>query len=80
MKKKDRRAVQEELIHEIEEEDIGISLLSIFYQNNAELCFFKSEDREKILKILRVLSEDSRRHKEILERLISYLGGARHEK
>jgi len=70
----------EELLHEIEEEDIGISLFSTFYQDRKELCFFKLEDQEKILKILRKLSEDSTHHKKILERILEIFGERRHEK
>ena len=73
MKKEQLRAMTEELIREIEEEDIGISLYSTFYQTEDELQFFKKEDREIVLKTLKRLAEDSKRHKEILRRVIFLL-------
>ena len=53
----------ERLLHDIEEEDVGISLFTTFYQDQADLHFFKKEDREQVLKILKKLSEDSKKHK-----------------
>lgn len=79
MKKKDITAIIEKLLADIEEEDIGISLFSTFYQNQDELCFFTAEDRDKVLKILKILSDDSRGHKEILGRIIQSLEGEGHE-
>lgn len=80
MKKEQLRAMTEELIREIEEEDIGISLYSTFYQTEDELQFFKKEDREIVLKTLKRLAEDSKRHKEILRRVIFLLEKKYHEK
>lgn len=74
MRKDKVKEIIERLLHEIEEEDIGISLFTICYQNEDELKFFKNEDEEKVCKILKRVSEDSRRHKEILERIITHLG------
>ncbi|MBI3307077.1 MAG: hypothetical protein HYZ84_04660 [Candidatus Omnitrophica bacterium] len=80
MKKKKIKEVMDKLLAEIEEEDIGISLFSTFYQNQADLCFFKAEDQERVLKILKKLSDDSKRHKEILEKIINVLGEKLYEK
>ncbi len=80
IKKEELRAIMEGLIREIEEEDIGISLFSTFYQTEDELQFFKKEDREIVLKTLKRLSEDSKRHKEILRRIIFLLEKKYHEK
>ena len=80
MKKEEVFEIIDKLLHEIEEEDIGISLFSTFYQNGEELRFFKEEDREAVLKILKRLSEDSKRHKTILGRIIEHLGRKVHEK
>lgn len=70
----------DKLLHEIEEEDIGISLFSTFYQDERDLHFFKEEDREQVIKILKKLSEDSRCHKSLLEKIIGRLEGHCHEK
>ena len=74
MKKKEIRGIIEQLLAEIEEEDIGISLFCTFFQNEEELRFFSECDRGRVLKIMRKLSEDSARHKEILEKIIGEMG------
>lgn len=73
MKEFKMEQIKKVLLQEVEEEDIGISLLLNFYQNEDELCFFSPTDRMRIKKILRTLSEDSYRHKEILMRILESL-------
>lgn len=80
MRKDEVRKIIGKFLHEIEEEDVGISLFSSFYQNDDELDFFKEEDRKRVLKILGKLSEDSRRHKHILKEVIEVLEQNCHEK
>ena len=79
MKKEEIKEIIERLLREIEEEDIGISLFSTFFQNEEELRFFKENDREQVLLILQKLSEDSKQHKSILEKIIAELGKKIHE-
>ena len=74
MKKDRAKAVMERLLQEIEEEDIGMSLLATYSGVADELLFFKAEDRARILKILKKLSDDSRRHKKILVQIIDFMG------
>lgn len=73
MKKGEIKETIKRLLQEIEEEDIGISLFSTFYQNEEDLKFFKGEDRQRVLRILKKLSEDSQRHKTILGHVIRNL-------
>ena len=73
------REIIDRLLGEIEEEDIGISLFTTFFQNEEELRFFKEGDRGRVLKILEKLSEDSKRHKGILGKIIGELGKKIHE-
>ena len=80
MKKEELKEIIDKLLREIEEEDIGISLFSTFYQNEKDLHFFKEEDRGRVVKILRKVSEDSKRHKNILTKLIGLLEKKTHEK
>lgn len=68
------RALIEKLLSEVEEEDIGISLLSRQYQNELEMAFFNLEDQQKISQILKKLSQDSERHKQMLQELVGFLG------
>ncbi len=70
MRKAEIRNIIERLIHEIEEEDIGISLFTTFYQDESELDFFSDEDKKRVRVILRKLSEDSAHHKKALEKII----------
>ena len=79
MKKEEIQEIIERLLCEIEEEDIGISLFTTFFQNEEELRFFKDRDREQVLNILHKLSEDSKRHKGTLEKIIGELGKKIHE-
>ena len=74
------REMIENLLHEIEEEDVGISLFSTFYQDESDLHFFKKEDRAQVIRILKRLSEDSKQHKTILEKIITLLAGRSHDK
>lgn len=80
MKKKQLKAIIGKLLTDIEEEDIGISLFSTFYQNQEELHFFKEQDREQVLKILKNLSDDSKHHKMILMKVIQHLEQKYYEK
>ncbi len=78
MTKGEIKEIMKKLLKEIEEEDIGISLFSTFCESQEELAFFKEEDREWVVRILKRLSEDSKRHKAMLESLIDSLGGKLH--
>jgi hypothetical protein len=80
MDKERTKEIIDRLLREIEEEDIGISLFSTFYQNQVDLCFFKPDDRERVSHILKKLSDDSSRHKKELEEIIVHLGRSFDEK
>lgn len=75
MNKPKIKAIIAKLLEEIEEEDVGISLLTTHYQDVHELSFFQEKDRPHIKQILEKLCQDSKHHKEILERIITLLGG-----
>lgn len=62
------------ILTDVEEEDIGISLLSRHYQNQHELSFFNEEDRKIVFQILEKLSKDSEHHKNMLQELVEFLG------
>lgn len=59
------------LVNEIEEEDIGLSLFTTFYQDKDDLSFFNPVNRERVLKVLKTVADDSRRHKKMIETIIS---------
>ncbi len=79
MEKGKIRLLINRVLSDVEEEDIGISLLSRQYQNQHELAFFSAEDQDKILKVLEKLSKDSERHKQMLQELVEFLGEQLHE-
>ena len=70
MEKEKLRGIIKRLIGEIEEEDIGISLLQTYHMDHEDLGFFSDPDRERVIKILKKLADDSKEHKEILGQLI----------
>ena len=80
LKAEEVRGMIDRLLAEVEEEDVSISLFTTFYQNEGELDFFSAPDRERVLTILRRLSDDSKRHKGILEKIITGLGEKHAEK
>ena len=80
MRKERAKELIDKLLREIEEEDVGIGLFSIFSQNPEDLKFFKDNDRDRLLQIIKILSEDSKRHKGILGKVIKNLGQKHHEK
>lgn len=45
MKREKREQIVHRLLTEIEEEDVGISLLSTFSRDRTDLLFFKDHDR-----------------------------------
>lgn len=73
MEKGKLQEIIRKLLREVEEEDIGISLLSAHYQSSEELTFFSKESQESVLKILSKLCEDSKRHKGILISIVESL-------
>ncbi len=79
MKKKDIDLMINKLLTEVEEEDVGISLFNTFYQNEEERSFFSEADRGRVLAILKKLSEDSKEHKAVLEKIVTALGKKCHE-
>ena len=79
MNKKGIERIIDNLLAEIEEEDIGISLFAIHYSEAGELSFFEESARVQVEKILKTLSADSLRHKKILMRIIGHLEEKCHE-
>ncbi len=79
MKTEHIRTLINKILADVEEEDIGISLLSRHYQNQDELSFFNEMDRKIVFQILEKLSQDSQRHKQMLQELVDFLGGELNE-
>lgn len=78
MKRVERRRIIEKLLDEMEEEDIGISLFSSQYLDAVDLKFFNEKDRAAVVFILKCLTEDSKRHRVMLEHIIEELGRHSH--
>lgn len=60
----------DELIFELskaeEEEEIGLYLLRLHYDNEVDLRFFTQREKDKIKKLLGILMNDTARHRELL--------------
>lgn len=69
----DKTKIIEKLLDDIEEEEICMSLLNTHYQDVEELRFFEPEKREKIVHVLQRLAEDSKRHKQMIIKVIEML-------
>ena len=67
------RKIINNLLKEVEEEEIGINLMSAHYQSGEDLRFFEPAERERVIKILKSMSEDSCRHKRMLDEMIAEL-------
>lgn len=61
----------------IEEENIEISLLRLYSESSADLGFFDETDRDRVIRSLSTLIDDSERHKNLLMSLVAYLTGNR---
>lgn len=72
------RALIKNILEDVEEEDVGVSLLSRQYQNREELSLFNEDDRQKVYQVLEKLSTDSERHKRMLYELVDFLGEKLH--
>ncbi|MDP3920601.1 MAG: hypothetical protein Q8R76_07340 [Candidatus Omnitrophota bacterium] len=70
----EKKAMIGKLLVDMEEEDVAISLFDIFMKNTDELEYFPEEERSRVVKILKRLSDDSKRHKEMLWEIIDRLG------
>ncbi len=62
-----------DLLVSFEEEDIGISLFTNHYQDEQELQFFSSEDQVIVIKHLKKLTRESKRHKKMLRTIVQLL-------
>lgn len=73
MRAKRIKEIMTRLMQEMEEEDIGASLVSTFYQTDKDLMFFSHTDRERVVHILKCIAEDSLRHKKMLFEALQFL-------
>ena len=71
----------EELIFELtkaeEEEEVGLYLLRLHYDNEIDLDFFNLREKERIKKLLTILMDDTARHRELLLKAIAELKARR---
>ena len=54
----------------LQEEELDLYILMTHYRNDGELAYFDEASRQKIKNIFDVLIRDTKRHSEILKRLI----------
>lgn len=70
MDKVDLKQVVEKLLAQAENEEIGVNLLTTFYQRDEELAFFPPEEHRKVVRILKTLASDSKKHRRHLKHMI----------
>ena len=58
----------------MQEEEIDVYTLSLYCMNSADLEYFNEADRARVAAIFKILSEDTKRHAELLK-LITEMGG-----
>ena len=58
------------IAHSLQEEEIDVYLLNLYYRDSEDLNYFAEKDREKIKKIFNILIEDTRYHAELLKLIV----------
>ncbi len=58
------------IIRSLQEEETDIFTLSLYSLNTDDLNYFNAKDREKVKRIFKVLSEDTKHHAELLKLII----------
>lgn len=58
----------------MQEEEIDVYTLSLYCMSSEDMEYFPAEDRQRVRAIFKVLSEDTKKHAELLK-LILEMGG-----
>jgi hypothetical protein len=70
----------EELIYELskaeDEEEAGLYLLRLHYENGTDMVFFTVKEKRRIRKLLAILIEDTKRHRELIAGVVRKLAEA----
>ena len=58
------------LARSLQEEEIDVYLLNLYYRDSEDLDYFAEKDRDKIKRIFNILIEDTRHHAELLKLIV----------
>lgn len=53
----------------LQEEELGLYVLTMHYRNDGDLNYFPEADRRRIKSILDILIQDTKRHAELLKKI-----------
>ena len=70
----DHKALPEEflrrLTHCLQEEEIDVYVLNLYYRNSEDMKYFHEKDRERVQRIFDILIQDTKSHAELLKLII----------
>ncbi|MGH7198131.1 MAG: hypothetical protein ACREH5_05280 [Candidatus Omnitrophota bacterium] len=58
------------IAHSLQEEEMDIFVLTLYYRNSSDLLFFSPEDRERVRRIFDILIKDTEHHAELLKLIV----------
>ncbi len=58
----------------LQDEEVDVYVLNLYYLNHADLEYFNPEDRQEIQRIFQELIKDTRSHMELLKSIIEKMG------
>ena len=64
------KTLKDQLVTMRQAEELDLNVLAMHYQNDADLNYFPETDRKRIRSILDVLIQDTKRHAEVLEKIV----------
>ena len=58
------------IAHSLQEEEVDIFVLNLYYRNSTDLEYFDPKDRKRIQKIFDILINDTQHHAELLKLIV----------
>ncbi len=58
------------IAHSLQEEEIDVYVLNLYYRGSEDLNYFAKKDREKVKQIFNILIEDTKHHAELLKLIV----------
>lgn len=58
------------IAHSLQEEEVDVYVLNLYYMDSDDLNYFQKKDRERIKKIFKTLIDDTHHHTELLKLIV----------
>lgn len=58
------------IAHSLQEEEIDVYVLNLYFRGSEDLNYFAEKDRERIKQIFNILIEDTKHHAELLKLIV----------